>query len=311
MPPHAPPAKSQLIPYLMLAGAILFWAGNFTVGRAMHNTMGPLSLTFWRWLVALLLYLPFSLPAMIQQRSLILRHLPFLFFLSIPGIAIFHSFVYIALTTTTVINASLVMAFSPLFIVALSWGIFGERIRALQTLGIFISLAGVLFLITQGSLGVLLNLQFNPGDLWALGAVPAWGIYSVLLKLKPPSLKPNAMLGTLMICGVVVLAPFFYLEIRDGMTYELTWATGGSVFYMGFFASILAYIFWNGGVAAVGVNKAGLFLNLMPVFSAVLAIGFLGERFETYHFFGIPLVFLGVYLNASFGGTSSPGSDPP
>ncbi|MFQ5938257.1 MAG: DMT family transporter, partial [Acidiferrobacterales bacterium] len=295
----------KVLPYLLLAIAPLTWAGNFVVGRFIHDQVPPVSLNLCRWLVALVALLPFTAPILLAQRHLILRHWKLLALLGATGIALFHSFVYQALHFTGAINAALVLSTTPVVIVALSWILFRDPVTARQALGVMVSLLGAVIIVMRGDLGLLLQLQFNKGDLWMLAAVPNWALYSVLLRRLPPGFHPMGLLAATVTFGLILLIPVYLWELARVGTFQVNVATVGSVLYMGFFASVIAYVCWNQGVATIGATRAGLFLHLVPVFSAALAVAILGESVRAFHLVGITLVFAGIYLT----NTARPTSD--
>ncbi|MFQ5937994.1 MAG: DMT family transporter [Acidiferrobacterales bacterium] len=286
----------KVLPYVLLIIAPLTWAGNFVVGRFIHEQIPPVSLNLWRWLVALVVLLPFTLPTLLAQRALIIQHWRLFALLGASGVALFHSFVYQALHFTEAINAALFLSTTPAVIVILSWLISREPVTSRQTLGITVSLVGAVIIIVRGDLGLLLHLQFNQGDLWMLVAVPNWALYSVLLRRLPPGFHPMAFLTATVSFGLILLTPAYLWELARVGTFHVNGVTMGSVLYIGLFASVIAYICWNRGVALVGANRAGLFLHLIPVFSAFLAVAILGESVRVFHLVGITFVFTGIYL---------------
>ncbi len=285
-----------VLPYLLLAIAPLTWAGNFVVGRLIYDQVPPVSLNLWRWLVALTALLPFTVPVLLAQRHLILHHWKLLAVLGASGIALFHSFVYQALHFTGAINAALFLSTTPVVIVALSWILFRDPVTARQVFGIIVSLLGALVIIMRGNLSLLLQLQFNKGDLWMLVAVPNWALYSVLLRRLPPGFHPMGLLAATITFGLVLLVPAYLWELTRVGTFQINAATVASVLYMGLFASVIAYVCWNQGVTLVGANRAGLFMHLVPVFSAALAVVILAESVRVFHLLGITFVLAGIYL---------------
>ena len=284
------------LPYLLLTLTALFWAGNFVLGRGVRSLIPPVSLNFWRWFGAFLILLPFGLPRIRRQRELLGRHWKLLLFMSIPSVACFNAFIYTALQSATAMNTVLVNAMTPAFIALLAWIALGEPMTPRQLVGVLVSFTGLVFIITRGVPSVLLALRFSRGDLWTLGAALAWAVYSEALRKRPEGLDPIAFLTVIVGCGLAVLLPFYLLEwYREG-GFELAPASFGSILYVALFPSVLAYIFWNQGVQAVGPNRAGIFIHLMPVFSIVLAFLFLGERLYTFHWIGMALIFSGIGL---------------
>jgi drug/metabolite transporter (DMT)-like permease len=289
-------AASLSSPYLLLILAALFWSTNMVVGRAARDLIPPIAFNFWRWSLALLILLPFSWRDLVRHRVLILRHWRILGALALTGMAIFHSLIYLGLSLSPAINALLLFATSPLFFVLLAWLLTGERITPGQALGIVVSLAGATLVIARGELGVLLGLRFAPGDLWLLAGVILWALYSVLLRRRPAALPPLVLLSATVLIALVLLLPVYGLEVWSGARLQLTAASLMSLAYVALFPSVVAYIFWNRGVREVGPNAAGVTLQLMPVFGALLAVAFLGERLAGYHWLGGALVLSGILL---------------
>jgi drug/metabolite transporter (DMT)-like permease len=289
-------ATRRASPYLLLGLAVLFWAGNFVVGRAAHEVVPPIAFNFWRWTVALLVLLPFAWAELSRHWTLVLREWRILAALALCGITAFHSAVYLGLGDAEAINGALYFATSPLFFVLLAWLLLGERIGGAQMLGIAASIAGALLVIGRGDPQVLLGLEFAAGDLWLVLSVVFWALYSVLLKRRPAALPPLALLAAIIGYGLMLLLPFYAAELWSGRTVQIGPKSVASLAYVALFPSVIAYVFWNRGVREVGPSLAGLFLPLMPVFSAALAVPFLGERLAWYHCAGGALVVLGILL---------------
>lgn len=293
-------------PYVLLVLTMLFWSGNWIFGRSVRHEMTPVAFAYWRWLLALIIIYPFAYPRLRAQQAIIFRHWKMLLVFGVLGVGLFHTLVYNALAATTVINASLVNSAMPIAIVCISWVMYRETVTWKQLLGIGTSLVGVVIIVAQGSPRVLLSLSINTGDLWALAAVPVWGLYSVLLKRRPADLHPMAFLGCIVLCGVALLTPVFFWEVATQAPPLPSLETLIGVGYVAVFSSVLAYIFWNRAVAAVGANIAGQFVNLLPVFATGLAVFILGETLHLYHLAGVALIFAGIYLATIFGAPSVP-----
>lgn len=282
----------RLTAFALLAAANLFWAGNWVAGRALREAFDPATLNFWRWVIAVLVLAPFALPALRGQGPTLRRHAGILLFLAFSGVALFQSLVYLGLRSTTAVNAVLINSSLPLFMLLCSWLIERERASPRQIAGMLVSLTGILVILSRGSPAALLELELHAGDGWILLAMPVWGVYSVLLKRRPPEIGGLAFLFVLSLAGTVMLLPFAVMQPGHWPTP----AEAGGVVYMGVFASVLAFIFWNRGVAAVGANAAGFTIHLLPAFGTVLAILFLGETFAGYHAAGIVTILAGVLL---------------
>jgi drug/metabolite transporter (DMT)-like permease len=281
---------------LLLALANLLWSGNWIAGRALRDSFDPVSLNFWRWAIATLALAPFALPALRGQGALLRRHAGILLILSLTGIAVFQSLVYLGLRSTTAVNAVLINSSIPLFILLCSWVIERERASPRQIAGMLVSLAGILVILSRGRPGALLELEVHAGDAWILLAMPVWGIYSVLLKRRPPELGGLPFLFVISLAGVVMLLPFAALVAAQRPLALPTAAEALGVLYMGLMASVVAFICWNRGVAALGANAAGFTVHLLPAFGTLLAIAFLGETFAPFHAAGIATILAGVLL---------------
>ena len=288
--------QAAWLPYLLLTLTVLFWSGNFVLGRGIRQLIPPVSLNFWRWAGALVVLLPFTLARTIRQWPLVRRHWVTLALMSIPSITIFNAFIYTALQSTTTTNTVLVNAMVPVFIGVAAWLIFGVRMARRQVFGVLISVVGLVFLLTQGDWAVIRNLAFSRGDLWTLGAGVSWALYSVMLRRRPMQIDPLVFLTALMGFGLIFLLPFYLWELSVRGGFVLSGPSLASIAYVCVFPSVLSYIFWNRGVELVGANRAGIFFHLMPVFSIIMAAAFLGERLHYYHLLGMALIFSGIAL---------------
>jgi len=282
--------------YLLLILAVLFWSGNFVLGRGVNEIIPPVALAYWRWFGALVILMPFAVPGLVRQRREIRQHLGILTVLAIVSVTNFNTFIYHALRTNTVVNTVLVNSTTPIFIVLASWIGFNDRINFRQMIGVILSFVGLVWVVTQGNLEVLRVLRFSNGDLWTLAAALSWAVYTVLLRKRPQNIDPIPFLTILVAIGLVFLLPIYVWEIRSGASFHLSPSVFASIGYVAFFPSVIAYIFWNRAVEIVGANKAGIFMHLMPVFSIILAFIFLGEKLAIYHLVGMALIFSGILL---------------
>lgn len=282
-------------PYLLLCLASLLWSANFIVGRAVHGSVPPVALAFCRWFGASLLVLVPAWPHLRRDWPAIRRAWPILLLLSAVGVAAFNTLVYTGLQTTQALNALLMQSSMPVLIVALSFFLFGERIRPRQALGIALSLAGAATIILRGNPAALYGLQVNHGDLLVMIAVVCYAAYSALLR-KRPAIHPLSFVSVTFVAGTVMILPFFLAEIAGGRTLAFNLPTVLAIGYVAIFPSIIAYLSFNRGVELVGANRAGLFIHLMPVFGSLMAIAFLGEAFRWFHGLGILLIAAGIYL---------------
>jgi drug/metabolite transporter (DMT)-like permease len=277
---------------LLLSAAMLFWAGNWVIGRALREAMEPFTLNFVRWALATLILAPFALPRLRAQAGLLRRHAGILALLALTGVSLFHALVYLGLRSTTAVNGVLLNSSLPLFILACAWILERERATARQVGGMLLSFAGILVILSRGEPESLLGLEVHAGDAWILAAMPVWGLYSVLLKRRPPELGGIGFLFVISALGTLLLLP---AAVISPPRWPGTEAALG-VLYIAVFASIAAFICWNRGVAIVGPSVAGFTLHLLPLFGTLLAIVFLGETFRAFHAVGFATILAGVIV---------------
>lgn len=289
------------VSWLVLLTPSLLWAGNFIIGRAISGSFPPVALSFWRWVVALLVLLPFVATPLWRERWTVIAHWKILAALGVLGVAGYNTFVYLALQTTPSANAAVMNSVIPVIIPLFAWAIARERVTRPQLVGIAVSVAGALWIVARGDPAVLASLSFQSGDLWMLLAVVDWAIYSVLLRYRPARLPGPVFLAATILVGLVAITPFLLWELAAGATVPMTLANLGVVAYVGIFASVVAFTFWNRSVATLGANVTGLSVHLIPVISAVLAYVFLGERLYGYHLTGAALIVAGLVVATTLG----------
>lgn len=290
-----PVAKIKNHPYLLMILAVLFWAGNFILGRAFHSDIPPVALAFWRWSIASLLIIGPAFKYLRRDFPEILRCWPAVLLLATLGIAAFNTLAYSGLQYTHAINAFLVQSLMPVLIVGLSFVIFRERILPIQAIGILVSLSGAVTIIARGELGAILALRFNQGDLLVGAAVICYAGYSVMLR-KRPDIHPLSFIAVTFWLGTIIISPLYVWETLNVRTMNVEATTLAVIGYVSVFPSIISYLCFNRGVELIGANRAGLFIHLMPVFGSLMAIIFLGEQFLWYHGLGIILIMAGIYL---------------
>ncbi|MCC6474995.1 MAG: DMT family transporter, partial [Burkholderiales bacterium] len=283
-------------PYLLLTLTALLWSGNFVVARGIQGTLPPLAMAFWRWVIALAIIAPFAAAPLWRERALVLRRWKVLALLGILGVGSFNTLVYVGLGSTTATNALLLNSAIPVLIVALAWLFLRQAASGRQITGILVSLLGVAAIVFQASIAGALALRVNPGDLWVFAAVTLWAVYTLALRGRPDEISPVVFLACTFVAGLAAILPFYLGERAAGARMLLNAPGLAAMAYLGVFPSVLAYLFWNAGVAAVGARRAGLFIHLMPVFGTLLAIAFLGESLRTYHVAGIALIVAGIWL---------------
>jgi drug/metabolite transporter (DMT)-like permease len=289
-------SREALLPWLLLGLAALFWSGNWVASRGIRETMPPFALTFWRWLPVVLVLAPVALPRLRGEGAILRRYWRILFLLGGFGVAIFTALVYLGLQTTTAVNAVLLNSAVPLFTLLISWLLERERATAGQIVGLVLSVFGILVIMRRGEFEHFFRFEFHRGDAFILAAMPCWGLYSVLLKRRPPSLDGVSLLFLMAAIGTALVAPFYLAETLFVRAPVVTAGGLATVVYIALVASVLAYVCWNRGVAAVGANRAGFMVHLVPAFGTLLAILFLGEEVRPYHFVGFSAILAGVWI---------------
>jgi drug/metabolite transporter (DMT)-like permease len=228
---------------------------------------------------------------------LMMRDWKMMLLLSATGIASYNTMSYIGLTDTTALNVLLLQSATPLVIIIWAYLLFREIPTTQQTLGVLVSLAGVMVIAAHGSISELLHLRVNRGDLWVMAALAIYASYCVTLR-KRPAVHPLSFLVAAMGLGSLMILPFTLFEVGGGSSFHGGLLTYLGVAYTGVLPSFVAYLFWNRGVELIGSGPAGHSMHLMPLFGTVLAVLFLHERFEVYHGFGILMIAVGILLAA-------------
>lgn len=285
---------------------MLCWAGNWVVGRAIHEQVPPLTLNFWRWAGSLVLILPFAWTSLRTQWRLLLRHWTWVLPMAAIASAIFQSMVYLGLQHTTALNGALLIALVPVAVAVIAAVVLGDRISVRQALGVAVSLAGAVIVIVRGDPAVLRTLAFNPGDLWILAAVPIWALYTVWIKRWPAGLERMSFLAATALVGVALQFPLYAWEWTGGRHIVVTPASLAAIAYTSVFASFLAFVFYNAALQRTAPTVAGPFHHLLPAFAAVLGVAFLGERVGWHHAVGVACIVLGIWLTAAAKPSAAP-----
>lgn len=284
--------------YLLLPLAALCWSGNHIVARAIAGHVPPWSLNLARWLIVAVIAGIVWRTTISRDFALIWRHKGILAFLGMTGAAIFGALQYVALETTSAMNMGIMNSVAPVFIATASFIFFRDRLTRSQTLGILVSLAGVLAIVTQLDAARVASLAFTPGDLLMVFNMSLWAMYSSCLRLRP-AIDTQSFLFAISAIGAVALIPFAAYEYANGRVLQPTALTFGAVAYAALAASLVAYLCWSRGVELIGANRAGVFLHLVPIYNVLLAGPLLGEPLRPFHFIGFVLILTGVFLTIS------------
>ena len=285
--------------YLFLVLTTLFWSGNFIVGKAASLfDIPPFTLNFYRWSFAWLILAPFTLKEIFEKKKYILKNIKLILVLGITSITIFNSIVYYSLNFTQVISGVLMISTIPVMIIAFCWLLKIERTNIYQILGVIFSLFGVVVIITKANLGILLNLNFNKGDLWMVVAMFSWAMYSALLRKKKLEITQVTLLQTIISAGLIFLLPAYLIEFSLGYKARIDLPFVLTLTYVVLFPGLSSFILWIKGISIIGSNRSGIFLHLMPIFSTIMAILIFKEKFMFFHLVGAALIITGIVLSS-------------
>ena len=291
-------SKNFFLAVFLLTSASFFWSGNFFAGKIAYlSDLTPFKLGFFRWLLAMLILLPFTYSEIIRNYNYYKKNILLMTFLGFLAVTVFNSLTYISLQTTLIINSTLMASIAPVLMIGFSWLIFKTKTTTLQFGGIFLSLLGAFSIILKGNINNLFNLDFTSGDVWMFTAVVSWCLYSVLLKKIDNSISQLASLEVMVILGLVFIFPLYIIENYNTSFMPTQKIDYLIIVYVAIFASIIAFFSWNKGVSIIGPNRSSLFLHLIPVFSSIWAVSFLNEKFSFFHFIGIIFILSGIILS--------------
>jgi len=286
------------IAYLFLFLSVLFWAGNFIVGKyASYYQIPPFSLNFYRWFFAWLILLPFTYKEIISKKNYILENYKFYILLGITSVTIFNSIVYYSLNFTQVISGVLMISTIPVMIMFISSILKIERTNIFQILGVICSFVGVILIITKANFDLLVNLDFNKGDLTMVVAMLSWATYSALLKKRKHELSQLSLLEVIITFGLIFLIPIYITEYSLGFEITLNKPFILVLIYVVLFPGLAAFICWIKGISLIGPNRSGVFLHLMPILSALMAMIIFKEKFMLYHLLGAFFILSGIILS--------------
>ena len=284
-------------PHLLLVLATVLWGGNFVIGRAVSGDIPPFTLAFLRWCLAFLVFFPIAMKLLRIDWPKLKNNWKIVLVLSFTGVFAFNTLVYIGVYYTTSINASLMNSTTPIFIYLLSFFFLKEHLTRYQLIGTALSLIGVIFILSGGSLESLQQFTFNKGDLIVILAVFCWSIYSMLIKHYSQVLPGLSTFLATIAVGAIMLLPFSLFEFFTADS-PIIWSpkTIGAIFYVGTLASIVAFLCWNKGVIQIGANRASIYLNFIPLFATFFATIFIGEQLLLAQVIGGLAVIGGVIL---------------
>ncbi|PSL40874.1 threonine/homoserine efflux transporter RhtA [Planomicrobium soli] len=283
--------------YSILLLTSFLWAGNFVIGKVLTEHASPMTLTSLRWLIAVACLVPlvwWKEKTLLPPKKAVLP----LVLMGGTGVVLFNILQFIALEKTSATNVGLISTLNMLSIAIFSGVLLKEKLNGLQILAMFFSLFGVLLVLTKGDAALLMSLDVNSGDLYMLGAVAIWGLYSVFSKWAMAHV--SAMFATMYsgIFGLIILLPFnlpSFSVVDPDVSFVF------AILYTGVVSTVLCFVLWNIGVQKIGATTSGIFLNFNPVFTALLAFILLGEQMTEIQVIGSVIVISGCYFFTVFG----------
>ena len=284
--------------YLFLVLATFCWSGNFIVGKfATVYEIPPLTLNVFRWISVWFILIPFTYKEIFENLPYIKKNWLVISFMGVITISTFNSVVYFALNYTQVINAVLMLSAIPAATIVLSSLMKIEKTNIFQLIGLLVSIIGIGSIISNGDFQKIISLDFNKGDIWMLVCVITWSLYSTLLKKNKFKFSQFTLIQLMVSVGIIFLIPQFFYEKSIGLELNIDKNFFLILAYVAIFPAIAAYYFWQKGIELIGPNRASMFIQLMPLFSAIMAIIIFKEKFEMYHFVGAFFILSGIYLS--------------
>ena len=286
--------------YLFALLATVVWSGNFVVARGLAGALSPVELSFWRWSIAFLTILPFAGRSLLRSLPLVRGTWGKVILMALLGITCFNTFIYQAGHTTDATNMSLLATASPIVMAAIAHLFLRERLSRFQFFGLCGALCGVIILVSRGRLGTLLGLRFAQGDLWMLLSVFLFAVYSLMLRCRPKAFPQKAFLALLIGIGVLGLLPPLLWQAADTGLSPLDGPILSALIYIGVGASVVSFLAWSLAIERIGMVRAGIIYNSIPLFASLEATLFLGESITLPQMIGGVLIIGGICY-ASFG----------
>lgn len=281
--------------YILMICSAFFWAGAFIAGKYTVPYIPTFTLTFLRFFFATII-LYFVMKQMKVDFRLQKDKLPVYLFTGIVGMFGYHVLFFTALKYTTAINTSMIAATNPMVTTLLAFFFLRSRLGTRQVFGILLSFFGVLLTITGANFDILRSFSFNAGDLWMLAAVAAWAAYSVFSKSKGKGIQPIVLTYYSFLVCTIILIPFVLFERPWEFLISVPVSAHLAVLYMSIFPSVIGYLVQQMAIKEIGPSKASIFVNLVPVFSIILAVLILGEDVEPVKLLTAAIIIAGVYI---------------
>ena len=268
--------------------------------RGVHEEVPPLGLSSLRWFLGVIFLLPFVWVELFRKYELIKRHF---WWLSLMGVLQVGSstMLVVGVNFTTAINAAVINAAQPAITAIAVWVMTRDKVTLGQGIGIVIGLFGIMIIVSRADVMTFWRLDLNMGDGFVVLAIIGWGFYASMMTRIPRELGMTTFLFLTLATGTLASLPFYIWESLNVKTVPFTFEAVIAIIFLGIIVSVFSIYMWNAGIRSIGANKAAIFLNLIPVFGAILAILFLGEYLLSFHFIGGAFVCLGITLVIKLG----------
>lgn len=290
--------RKQVITGISLAViATLIWSGNFIVARGVIKAIPPVTLSFYRWLTATVILLPFAWKYFINEWNLVKENFLYFFFVALTGVSMFNTFVYIAGHYSEAINLALIgTTSSPIISVILAKIFLKERISVIRIAGMIVCISGILLLLSKGNFNNLLTFSFSRGNWWILAAAFSFAVYNTMVKKKPAAMNGINFLFVVFAIGTLLLIPFYLYELKTAGGFAFNLPNLSVILYLGLGASVICFLLWNISISKLGTGRTALFGNLIPVFSSIEAVFILGEKVTWIYYTSFALVITGLVI---------------
>ena len=279
--------------YILAVLAVIIWSGNFVAARYLVN-FSPIEISFYRWFVTFIVLTPFCIKKLIKNIKYAKGKWIQIIIISILGVTVFNTFVYLAAHTSNATNMSLLATLSPIIMAIISRILWKTKLTINQKFGLFIVIIGVVILITKGSIEVLTKLKFAIGDLYMLFAVVLFAVYTLAIRIRPKEISQSAFFYLMVAIGLIPLIIAMIFAYKTNNYHKLTMQSALILVYVGVFPSALGFILWNMAIAKIGAIKAGIIYDSIPFFSSLEAVILLNENLLISQVIGGILILIGI-----------------
>jgi drug/metabolite transporter (DMT)-like permease len=277
--------------------ACLIWAGSFVIARGVHENIPPITLAFWRWVVALIAMFAISYKSLFSEISQIKKNFFYIFLMGAVGVGAFNSLVYIAAHYTTAHHIALISSLSPIGTLLIAGAIGFEKFTKNKFLGAISAFIGAVTVISRGDVFNLFQENWNKGDILLIISATIWAGWGAMLHYKPKEITSKVFLTVQIIVGVIILFPFYIWEFLNVKATPFDFNSLIVYVYLGVGSSCIAWLLWQFAVKNVGAVKTSLVYYTLPIFTSLLAVITLGEPIKIYHLVGFALIFFGIVIS--------------